>query len=263
MTRHEQYEDIIGALGRARVDRELSMRLYAAEDPAEIIDPSVVVERGVILGNVQAIGGAVKLDEGAVIGTDVVIGNGVHIGVQAVIDCGAVLAPGLHIGNGGYIGPRVTVEPLTRDLKPDNEGRVRVIYPDAAVAADVVLPSDVQLGREAVVPSSDTISQIGPYGEHERMVTVYGTLHRQAAYSVGCQYGISGETLRQRVTSNTQTTPTSAKDYADHMKEIVALGAQVQEAFNDNLALARELEAYRLMLAGMQPTDRYFAITAE
>lgn len=257
MSHGQAIESVLSALSGAYADVDLYRRIQAAEDPTAIIDPSLEVAPGVILGNVSHIGEGVKVAAATVIGDNVSIGDIVSIESGVVISNEVTLTTRLAIYPGAMLGPQVQVVPLERET----HSFARTIKNNVVIGPGVVLPSEVQLGAAAVIPVTEAIGEIGTFGEHHRMVTAYGTMRGQPLYSVGCQFGITEEAFRNRVANNVQTEPGSAQDYAKHFDEIVALGTQVQSAFDDNMGAAKDLVAWQQELSELLPLGRYQQIT--
>ncbi len=257
MSHGQAVESVLHALSGAHADVDLYRRIQAAEDPTTIIDPSFHVAPGVILGNVSHIGEGVRVEAATVIGDNVTIGDIVSIESGVVVCNEVTLTSRLAIYPGVMLGSQVQVEPLERET----HSFARTIKNNVVVGSGVVLPSEVQLGAAAVIPVTEAIGEVGTYGEHHRMVTAYGTMAGEPRYSAGCQYGITEEAFRNRIANSVQTEPSSAQDYANHFDEIVALGAQVQTAFDDNMAAAKDLVVWQRELSELLPLGRYGRIT--
>ena len=121
-----------------------------------------------------------------------------------------------------------------------NHTHLRTIKDNVTIGPGIVLPSEVQLGSYAIIPTLDSIAQIGRFGESRRMVTVYGS-EDGPLYGVGCQFGIDGQEFRGRILDNRGTSEESAADYGNHFGEIESLGTKVQQAYEREGNLVNEL----------------------
>jgi len=191
---------------------------------------------------VSGIGANAEIGEDVVVKAGVFLGNNVNVVGRTILEKGVKITDGFSINPGAYFAEGARVAP--RKTKATRHSYMRIALDSVIIGPNVVLPTEVQLGKKAVIPTTDSIAEIGRYGTSRRMVTAYGSA-KEPLYSVGCQYGIGIARFKDRVAKNTGTEPKSAADYAKHMPEIEALGITVQAAYEREANLIDELRAQR------------------
>jgi|GEM_PF-4900736 len=215
---------------QARFDSDISQEKLP-------VDLSSVFNRYVELGNVKRIGAGCFFENGVKIGDDAVIGDGVHIDERSYIGKGVIIGSLVNIGPKNFFsdGSGVSGSPQskTHSFMRSSEGSV-------VVGPGVFLPTEFQLGPGAVIPTPDSIVQIGRFGTAKRMVTIYGS-DQGPLFGVACQYGITTEKFKRRIANGDGTTPESAQDYADKFSKIEAAAALVQTAYEREANLVSEL----------------------
>jgi carbonic anhydrase/acetyltransferase-like protein (isoleucine patch superfamily) len=222
------------------------LRLQNGDSGAIGIDETAKFSDDVLLHKVGAIGArshihpAVILEDEVVIEDDVTIQTSTYLGRSVHIGWGAGIGPLNFFAEGSSLphGPNDSPHQYLRQTKE------RVL-----VGPRVKLPSEAQIGRNAIIPTSATVAQIGRFGTSKRMVTVYGS-DSGPLFGVGCQFGIDIDVLKKRVASSTDTSTNSAADYKKHMPEIETLGIEVQAAYDRESNLIAELIGQRQEILG-------------
>lgn len=186
---------------------------------------------------VRSIGANCFIGANTILKDGVSLGDDIRIAGYSVLESGVDIGHEFHLERGAYLAEGATVAEFSGWRR---HYYLRKTVGRATIGANVLLPNEVQLGDNAVIPTSDSIAQIGRFGTSKRMVTVYGSPY-EPLYSVGCQYRITIGRFKQRVCSNTETVPQSATDYQKHMPEIEALGECVQAAYEREENLVEEL----------------------
>ncbi len=193
------------------------------------------------IGNVAAIGAGCRVMPGVAIETGVRLGTKVTIGAETILRAGVMIGDDFAIGQRVIMMPGSGVADSTR-LRQTHE-YARHILDNSIVGPGVQLPSEVQIGDRAVIPTRDAITMVGYYGLSQRAVTINGG-RAGAQYSVGCQEAILLDDLKWRVSNAKDTSPESAADYAAHMDLFARLGDRVQAAYIREQGLVTELVEY-------------------
>lgn len=218
-----------------------------AFDVNQLVDPSVRFDPTCRLGLIKHIGA------GSVLRAQVEVYNGAEIGQDTWVGKRVVIGENTYLGDRTDVGANSYIAQSARiaDIDAERLSLIersgldpRTLEKGAIIGPQVVLPSEVQLAPYAVVPTSDSILQLGPFGTRHRMVTVYGS-DRRPLYSVGCQFGISLERLLERANKATDTTQASGADYLDNQHRLRDAGQQVQDAYMGSLPLVRALRRER------------------
>ncbi len=215
------------------------IELYTPQHP---IDEEVQVEKPTYIGSVKRIGSNCLIGDGVIIDDGVEIGERITIGDKTVLENGVTLTDELDVGAQVFFCAGSSIDSMQRER---THHYLRSIHDRTIIGPRVVLPSEVQIGPYAVVPTTKSIAQIGPFGESKRMVTVNGS-DDGPQYNVGCQKGISYETFKERICSSEETTETSAADYKKNLKRIARLAEKVQRAYSKEPALVSELREQAL-----------------
>lgn len=113
-----------------------------------------------------------------------------------------------------------------------------------AVGPRVLLPDEVELGNDAMVPTQGTIVAIGHFGSKGRIVTIYGS-DEGPRFSIGCQAGKTFREIKHNVTHNTHTTRASANSYRRFLPVFSKIGRVVQKAYDREGGLIEELRSQR------------------
>lgn len=190
------------------------------------------------IGAVRSIGDLSFFGAGVVLGDGVMIGGDVTVGAYSVLERNVRISDGFNIQYAAYFSDGSSVDP--KDPSYKGHSYMREIQDGVIVGPKVALPSDVQLGTNAVIPTQDSIVQVGRYGESQRMVTIYGS-DGGPLYSVACQSGIDMPKLRTRIIGNEGTSPESAAGYRPHIPLFEELGVVVQQVFEREANLVEEL----------------------
>lgn len=163
----------------------------------------------------SAVGPHVTLGHGSILGSarvgrDAMIHDRVRLGQGSVVFDDATVRDGVRLEAGAIIGPKVTV------------------------------PVEAQIGASMIIPSTDSILTMGPFGRYKRTMTIHGSTIGPR-YSVGCQRSIEWETLRHRITNAVSTNDESAAYYARYLEVFPAIGQCVQDAFNEHEDVVNDL----------------------
>ncbi|HSX44506.1 MAG TPA: hypothetical protein VLF39_00125 [Candidatus Saccharimonadales bacterium] len=204
------------------------------------IDPTAMFNYQVEkIGAVREIGARCTIGAAVILGDGVELGEEVHIGDHTVLDKRVIVTDEFSFDQGMvYFDEDASVDPVENGRRP--HPFARRIQENIIVGPHVALPSEVQLGSDAIIPTQATIRQIGRFGTSKRMVTLYGSDEGPMA-SVACQSGIDLDTLRHRIVNSVDTDPKSAKDYKLHWREINSGANQVQRAYDRESQLVDEL----------------------
>lgn len=206
------------------------------------ISPSAKFDPNCSLDLIKNIGAGTTIGAGVRLGREVSLGRDVKIWGQTILGRGVKITNNFSLGIKSYIANGASVD--QRRSRVQKHEYLRITEGNITIGQGVALPDEVQLGSNAIIPTNDTIGQIGRFGTTKRMLTAYGS-DDEPLVSVGCQYGITIADLKGRVSNHTGTSEASAADYARHMPEIEALGLQVQAAYEREGNLIEELVAQR------------------
>lgn len=206
------------------------------------IDSETTISNDAILGVIKKIGKGCTIGSQVILKDGVFLGSNVWLDSQTILERGVRITKGFVIGHRAYFAENASVERL--GPVPVQHTYRRTLHENVTIGPNVTLPSEVQLGVYAVVPTTESVGQIGRFGTKKRMVTAYGS-PEGPLYGVGCQYGISANIFRARISNSTGTSNESALDYFKHFEEIEALGMKVQTAYDLETALVEELLAQR------------------
>ncbi len=205
------------------------------------IDDSADFQATTVLGKVLGIGYCTRLNGYSKISDGVLLGKYVDVGSYTFLAKNVLIGSFSTLGSHNYFASGSVLP--QRSLDRDHV-YMRKTWDNVTVGRNVVLPQEVQLGEGAIIPATETVGQIGRFGDKKRMVTAYGS-DAGPLYSVGCQFGISMSVFKDRIFNNTQTESSSALDYAKNIEQIESLGIAKQRAYDDRQRLVDELLAER------------------
>ncbi len=220
---------------------------YPDRVDGELFDPvhGLRISDTAVFEAARSIGFVARVGKVSHVGSGVMLENGVYVGDSVRILDGTALAENVRItddfeiGHGVFMGAGSSVSPLTREASKNFYKRH--IHSDSIIGKSVILPSEVQIGPWAIIPTSDAIAQIGPFGTSSRMVTVHGS-DDGPVYNVGCQKGIDARTFKKRVAGFAETSKESAADYRNNMDRIIEKAEKTQEAYEEKTHLIAELK---------------------
>lgn len=131
--------------------------------------------------------------------------------------------PTLYLGRAVQLG-RISVG---EDASIGNNVRIE----DSVVIADGVhIPCGAQIGKEQLIPCSESILTIGGLGKSRQAVTIHGSTSGPR-FSLGGQLSISDNTLREWVRFSDNTSPGSVDHYKAYLSLLLSMGDTVQEAY--------------------------------
>jgi len=236
---------------------------YTAE-----VDPYAHVSDSVHLGQGVIIRAGTQVSPGVQIGRDVKLGHAVNIAKGCHIGRGTSIESNSELEENVFVGPNVTIwgGALLMEgarICPNKVRSVsrngRELGNDVSVGPGVVLPDEVELGANAIVPSQRTVAHIGALGAKNRVITIYGT-DNGPLVSVGCQIGITTDRLRSRVAGHVNSTEDSAMTYAPYLDILDQIGLVVQGAYDRESALIGEIKDQRSELGLTVATPNTSAI---
>jgi len=193
------------------------------------IGPESVIERKADIARNVTIGGNSRVGEWSFIGESTYVGNGVKIGPRTKIFSYGLLLD----------GAQICPNPV-RTHSTD----ARTLYDRASVGPGVLLHDEVELGYGAIIPTQRTIASLGNFGVKNRVVTIYGS-DIGPRISIGCQIGVSFETIVDRISDRSDTEEASASTYEPFKDIFSSIGLVVQTAYDKETGLVEEIKAMR------------------
>jgi acetyltransferase-like isoleucine patch superfamily enzyme len=134
------------------------------------IDPTSIIEEGVVIGQGTSVWNWTKIRHGAQIGENCIVGPGVHIdfdvsiGAECKIQNGAQIYHGANLKDHVFIGPNVT---FTNDLYPRTDKQFWDLLPTtveehASIGAAATILCGITIGRYAMVAAGATVTHDVP-----------------------------------------------------------------------------------------------------
>ena len=129
---------------------------FASAELRSRVDTSAHIKQDVgFIGLVESIGPNTSIESGVRIGDGVLLCGDVTVERGAVLEDGVRVDGGeLSIGEGAFMGKESSVDTPTRTI---GHPYARRIFDNTIVGPGVILPSEVQIGPRAIVPTSDTV----------------------------------------------------------------------------------------------------------
>ncbi len=196
------------------------------------------------------IGVGTQVYEGAIVCADVTIGASCYIGGSSTICGGSWIGNSVHVGPNVLIGDYALIQGFARicpDRVSSGSSDARRLLAGATIGEGVLLHNEVELGLHATIPSQRTIASLGNFGTKNRVVTIYGS-NEGPRFSIGCQVGVTWETIRSNIRLSEHTQPESAATYEPFLPVFKQVAAVVQKAYDRESNHVAELQAMRQAL---------------
>jgi carbonic anhydrase/acetyltransferase-like protein (isoleucine patch superfamily) len=158
-----------------------------AEDA--IVDPTVVIANDAVICPGARIGG------GSWIGQEVTVCRNVWIGPSTNIGRCSRIDPDSQVGAGSTIGSKVVIAHSCRIGDSVKIGYNSSVGERACIASLVVVGEGARISPDTIIERDDWWITIGPQGSRAAMVTAVWSPQHGLRWWVGCQCGISTDTL--------------------------------------------------------------------
>ncbi len=189
------------------------------------------------IGHVAGIGAECSFDYGVELGDDVRLGNQVSVGADTRLRDGVSIGDRFTIGRNVVMMEGSGVIDATRQV---NYAYARQILDCTVVGPGVQLPSEVQVGPNAIIPTADTIRTIGFFGTNQHAMTIYGGPNGPRFSAIHLT-SLTNEQLLDYIASKRSEEDPTAQGYASHLDTFWQVAESVQTAYMQQTGLASEL----------------------
>lgn len=227
--------------------RNLEVAECARIGDRAIIGEGVQIGKKTKIGDRTVIGEDTQIGKKAKIGEGVIIGDKVRIAEECDIQANTVIMPNVVIGKEVCIGEGVLImakAQICPNSVESESSNARLILDNASIGPEVKLDDEVEIGVDAIIPTQQTIANIGKFGAKNRVVTIYGSEYGPR-YSIGCQIGEDFRAIKMRILSSKDTMPESAATYHPYLGVFEEIGSIVQHAYEKEDKLIDEIQSLR------------------